>query len=52
MKFIIFLVLLPLISCTYSINMVHTQGSASDVVDENQKADADLKSNLSLPGII
>lgn len=36
-------------SCTYSINMVHTQGIADDVVDENQKADADIKPNLNIP---
>jgi len=38
-------------SCTYSINLAHTQGSASDLIDENQKADADIKPNLSIPAI-
>lgn len=33
-------------SCTYSINMVHTEGLASDVVDENQKADANVEPNI------
>ena len=37
--------------CTYSINMVHTQGSATDVVDENQKADADVRPNITLPAL-
>ena len=36
-------------SCTYSINMVHTQGQASDVVDETQRADPDVKTDLSIP---
>jgi hypothetical protein len=27
---------LLLTSCTYSINMVHTEGNASDIVDETQ----------------
>lgn len=36
-------------SCTISINAVHTQGEASDVVDETQKTDADISPNLSFP---
>jgi hypothetical protein len=31
--------------------MIHTQGQASDVVDENQKADADIDPNLNLPSV-
>lgn len=38
-----------LCSCTYSITMIHTEGTASDVVDLNQKADADVDANLSIP---
>lgn len=38
-----------LCSCTYSINMVHTQGQASDVVDETQSADPDIKADVSIP---
>lgn len=38
-----------LCSCTYSINMVHTEGHAQDVVDETQKADADVSPTLSIP---
>ena len=35
MKFMCLLILsLILVGCTYSITMVHTQGQASDVVDE------------------
>lgn len=45
---IIFLMLIMTSSCTYSINMVHTQGSADDIVDENQKADADVKPNVNV----
>jgi hypothetical protein len=36
-------------SCTYSINMVHTQGKASDVVDETQSNEPDVKADLSIP---
>lgn len=34
MKFIAIISGLLLTSCTYSITMVHTQGQATDVVDE------------------
>lgn len=35
-----------LTSCTYSINMVHTSGTASDVVDENQTASPDVSPTI------
>jgi hypothetical protein len=36
MKYFISLVLsLVLCSCTYSINMVHSEGTTSDVIDES-----------------
>ncbi len=28
------LIILSLLSCTYNISMVHTEGTASDVIDE------------------
>lgn len=34
--------------CTYSINMVHTSGTASDIVDEEQKPTADLNAEIPL----
>jgi hypothetical protein len=34
MKYLLVSVLALLSSCTYSITMVHTEGQASDVVDE------------------
>lgn len=43
---LIFSVLMLLNSCTYSINMIHSEGSGSDVVDENQRADADIKPSI------
>jgi len=33
-------------ACTYSINMVHTEGSASDVVDETDTPTVDLKASI------
>lgn len=45
-----FLILLCLFtSCTISINLIHTSGKASDVVDEDQKADADIESQFNIP---
>lgn len=38
-----------LCSCTYSITMIHTEGTATDVVDLNQKAHADVDAALSIP---
>ncbi len=37
-----------LCSCTLSVTTIHTQGSASDVVDENQRADPTVSPNLNL----
>jgi len=50
---IVIILLLPFIlcACTYSINMVHTQGLASDVIDETQSADPDIKADVSVPAI-
>lgn len=46
----IYIILMAILSgCTYSITMVHTQGVASDVVDEVQSAEPDIKADLSLP---
>lgn len=46
----ILLIFLSLFSgCTYSINMVHTSGDASDVIDEEQSPKADLRVPIDLP---
>ncbi len=49
MKLIHIAALLLLTSCTFSVNLVHTEGSASDVVDEDQRADPDVNANLEIP---
>lgn len=41
MKYLIFLLFLT--GCTYSLNIIHTHGTASDLVDEDQKPSADIK---------
>ena len=35
--------------CTYSITMVHTEGQASDVVDETQTNTPDVKTDMNIP---
>lgn len=51
MKNISILLIALLTSCTYSINMVHTEGHASDVVDETQTAQPDINPTLSIPAL-
>jgi hypothetical protein len=43
---------LLLTGCTYSISMVHTQGTAEDVIDTNQRADGDVSPTVDLPGAL
>lgn len=54
-KFVRFncLALMPffLSSCTYSITMVHTEGEASDVVEESQAPSTTASPSLSIPSI-
>lgn len=45
-KLISFFLLLLLTGCEYSITMVHTEGVAKDVVDENQTASPDVQASL------
>lgn len=50
MKIILSVFFLAILSaCTYSITMVHTEGSASDVVDETQTSTPEVNASLSLP---
>ncbi len=39
-------ILLLLTSCTYSINQIHTKGSATDVIDETQEASPTVSPNV------
>ncbi len=36
-------------SCTISMNMVSTEGTASDVIDETQAPTNDVKADVSVP---
>lgn len=40
-----------LASCTFSINIVHSQGKASDLIDEELKNDPDITPNFDLPAL-
>jgi hypothetical protein len=47
MRYVLSLALLSILTaCTYSITMVHTEGSATDIVDENQTPTADVTASL------
>ena len=46
---IIVMICFGLIGCTMSVNMVHTSGEASDVVDETQETDPTVDPNISVP---
>jgi hypothetical protein len=49
MKKLILLILPLLASCTYSITMVHTEGEASDVVDDTTTPTANVSPTVSIP---
>ena len=36
-------------SCMYTIHMVHTQGEASDIIDDNDTPTVDTKVDATLP---
>ena len=36
-------------SCTYSVTLVHTEGTASDVVDETASNEPTVSPNVSVP---
>ena len=48
---IIMTAFLSMSSCTYIVNCVHTQGSASDVIDEEQDASPEVSPTLNFKGI-
>ena len=52
MKYITYLVvimMLTLSACTFSISVVDTHGTASDVVDTQQEPQNDIKPTLEIP---
>lgn len=51
-KLILLSLLILLDSCTYTITLVHTEGQASDVVDETTTSSTDVSPSLEIPGKI
>jgi hypothetical protein len=51
MKIISIVGLLLLNSCTYSMNMVHTHGYATDVIDESQTNQPNVNPEISVPAL-
>ncbi|HJU78126.1 MAG TPA: hypothetical protein VJ599_00995 [Nitrososphaeraceae archaeon] len=49
MRYVLFGFAIMLCGCSYSINQVHTQGEASDVVDETLSQQPNIAPNLNLP---
>lgn len=47
MKKLLLCLSLVLSSCTYSINMIHTEGEATDLIDEIQKVSP--KTEIEIP---
>ena len=51
MKYIIMygIMIQALTGCTYSVNLIHSSGTATDMIDEDQRADPTVSPNISLP---
>jgi hypothetical protein len=47
--FISLFIFIAFTSCTISMNMVSTEGTASDVIDETQSPTNDVKADVSVP---
>ena len=47
-----FFLCMNLTSCTYSITMVHTQGQATDVVDETSTPKANVSPSFEIPASV
>lgn len=45
----IFALVTTISSCTYSITMVHTEGTASDVVDETATTSPNVSPDIKIP---
>lgn len=44
-----FMMLMIFSSCTMSLNIIHTQGKASDVVDETQSPQTQVSPDIHVP---
>lgn len=39
-------------ACTYNVSMAHTEGTAEDVVDTTQRADAKVDPQVTIPASV
>lgn len=39
-------------SCTYSVNLIHTEGGANDVIDEQQTPSTTIRPSFSIPDVL
>jgi len=43
---------LGLCSCTVNVSQVHTDGTATDIIDTDQRTDPEIKTDLKIPGAL
>jgi len=48
---LLFSIIILLQGCTFALTLVNSEGTASDVVDENQSPTNDVKPDLHIQGI-
>ncbi len=41
-----------LVGCSYSISMVHTEGTAEDVIDDTKTNTTEVSPSLSVPAVV
>lgn len=46
---LIFFALILFSGCTYSVNLIHSQGTSTDLIDETQTTDPKIDPNLNIP---
>jgi hypothetical protein len=49
MKKLLLAVSVLLTSCTYNVSMAHTEGTASDVIDDNQSNEPNVSPSVTIP---
>jgi hypothetical protein len=50
-KFVLLALACLMTSCTYNISMVHTEGTASDVIDETSANTPTVSPTISIPAV-
>lgn len=49
MNILLSLIILSLTSCSYNISMAHTEGTATDIIDDAASNTPDIKPVLTIP---